>query len=663
MNPLSRRIVTIAAGAALTMAVAGGVVAGTQSSDEEALAPTRQAANASIEDKVAALVKQMTTKEKLEQVQLLADWQATDAEAKAGLGGVFSQVDPAKINHLQHVAVEQSRLHIPILFAFDTIHGYRTVFPIPLGAASSFDPSSPRPTPRSAPASRRPWASSRSTARWSTSRTNHAGAGSPRAAARTRTSGRRSPRPGSRVTRARDYSRRTRWPPASKHFAAYGAARGRPRVQHHRHVRVRAAQPLPAAVQGRGGRRRGHRDVLVQRDQRRPRLREPRHRDRAPQERVGLRRLRRVRLHRRRRAAGVPAGQARTAGRAATVSRPTVPAPARSRSTRAPTRRWSARTSATSASSCSPQRRDPDVAAQRRGPADPAGEVPRRPVRPPVRRPDEGRPTRPASSRPDDRAAARNAANESMVLLKNDGATLPLDPSEVDRRDRAARATTSTTCSARGGARAGTPTRCRVFTGIRAQDPNTTFTPGCTPSRQRPARQHPGRRMRLRRRLRGRRRRRQAADQVVLALGETREMSGESAARSDIDLPGHAAGADRRDQGDRQAVRGGAVQRPAADAGRRSSRRHRRSSRPGSRASRPATRSPTRVRKDNPGGKLSVSFPRASARCRSTTTTSPPGGRATPRQKWNSRYRDLPSCDPLYPFGYGLSYTTFTCPT
>ena len=59
MNPLSRRIVTIAAGAALTMAVAGGVVAGTQSADEEALAPARQTANASIENKVAALVKQM----------------------------------------------------------------------------------------------------------------------------------------------------------------------------------------------------------------------------------------------------------------------------------------------------------------------------------------------------------------------------------------------------------------------------------------------------------------------------------------------------------------------------------------------------------------------------------------------------------------------------
>ena len=44
------------------------------------------------------------------------------------------------INKYQHDAVENSRLHIPILFAFDTIHGFRTIFPIPLGTASSFDP-------------------------------------------------------------------------------------------------------------------------------------------------------------------------------------------------------------------------------------------------------------------------------------------------------------------------------------------------------------------------------------------------------------------------------------------------------------------------------------------------------------------------------------------
>ena len=82
----------------------------------------------------------MTTKEKLQQVQLLSDGQITDADAEAGVGGVFSLTDPEKINHFQRLAVEKSRLGIPILFAYDTIHGYRTIFPVPLGAASSFDP-------------------------------------------------------------------------------------------------------------------------------------------------------------------------------------------------------------------------------------------------------------------------------------------------------------------------------------------------------------------------------------------------------------------------------------------------------------------------------------------------------------------------------------------
>src|SRR4051794_10236771 len=129
---------------AATLAISGvgaGVLAATQSSDEQALAPARAPADRSIERKVNKLVHQMTVDEKLQQVQLLSDGRITDADAKAGVGGVFSLIDPVKINHFQHVAVEQSRLHIPILFAFDTIHGFRTIFPIPLGAASSFDPS------------------------------------------------------------------------------------------------------------------------------------------------------------------------------------------------------------------------------------------------------------------------------------------------------------------------------------------------------------------------------------------------------------------------------------------------------------------------------------------------------------------------------------------
>src|SRR4051812_1387430 len=136
---------------ASTVAVAALVLGGTaygssalthgRSDDEAALAAARKAPSRGIEARVNALLARMTTKEKLEQVQLLSDGQITDADAKAGVGGVFSLVDPAKINHYQHIAVEQSRLHIPIMFAYDTIHGFRTVFPIPLGAASSFDPS------------------------------------------------------------------------------------------------------------------------------------------------------------------------------------------------------------------------------------------------------------------------------------------------------------------------------------------------------------------------------------------------------------------------------------------------------------------------------------------------------------------------------------------
>ena len=59
---------------------------------------------------------------------------------------MFSETDPALINKYQHDAVEHSRLGIPILFAYDTIHGFRTIFPIPLGTASSFDPTWPGPT-------------------------------------------------------------------------------------------------------------------------------------------------------------------------------------------------------------------------------------------------------------------------------------------------------------------------------------------------------------------------------------------------------------------------------------------------------------------------------------------------------------------------------------
>ena len=125
----------------LSTALAGGVVAATQSSDEAALQPSRARASQDVERRVDALIAKMSLQDKLNQIQLIADWQINGDPSWADkpVGGVFSLVDPDKINEYQHRAMN-SRLKIPILFAYDTIHGYRTIFPIPLGAASSFDP-------------------------------------------------------------------------------------------------------------------------------------------------------------------------------------------------------------------------------------------------------------------------------------------------------------------------------------------------------------------------------------------------------------------------------------------------------------------------------------------------------------------------------------------
>jgi beta-glucosidase len=84
----------------------------------------------------------MTLEEKLGQLQLVGTETAARAALATGqLGGVFSVVGAAKLNALQHIAVEQTRLRIPLIFGLDVIHGYTTNFPIPLAQGASFDPS------------------------------------------------------------------------------------------------------------------------------------------------------------------------------------------------------------------------------------------------------------------------------------------------------------------------------------------------------------------------------------------------------------------------------------------------------------------------------------------------------------------------------------------
>jgi beta-glucosidase len=145
MRRLRLRASIAAALVALGVAAAGGVVAQTQrSDDEQALEPTRQPADKSIEARVTELLNKMTLEEKLQQIQLLPDFMVAGEDGenlvRRGLGSVLSLTDPARIRELQRIAVEETRLKIPLLFAFDTIHGFRTVFPIPLGTGASFDP-------------------------------------------------------------------------------------------------------------------------------------------------------------------------------------------------------------------------------------------------------------------------------------------------------------------------------------------------------------------------------------------------------------------------------------------------------------------------------------------------------------------------------------------
>ncbi|NGM63747.1 beta-glucosidase BglX [Sphingobacterium sp. SGR-19] len=98
---------------------------------------------------ISELMGKMTVEEKIGQLNLVTGGEAVtgsvvstgvEAKIKAGqIGGIFSMSSPAKIRAAQELAVKQSRLGIPIIFGMDVIHGYKTMFPIPLGLAATWD--------------------------------------------------------------------------------------------------------------------------------------------------------------------------------------------------------------------------------------------------------------------------------------------------------------------------------------------------------------------------------------------------------------------------------------------------------------------------------------------------------------------------------------------
>ena len=104
----------------------------------------------SIEKKIDELLHKMTLEEKVGQLVQYSAGQPTgpgtgrtdydDMIRKGEVGALFNITTARQVNAFQHVAVEQSRLHIPLLFGLDVIHGFRTEFPIPLGLSASWNP-------------------------------------------------------------------------------------------------------------------------------------------------------------------------------------------------------------------------------------------------------------------------------------------------------------------------------------------------------------------------------------------------------------------------------------------------------------------------------------------------------------------------------------------
>ncbi len=654
MSTNGRRAAIGAAVLALSSGVAGGVFAANKSSDEAALQPTRQAADRNIERRVSTLLARMTLREKLQQIQLLSDGQITDAEAKDGVGSVFSLVDPDKINHLQKVAVEESRLGIPILFAYDTIHGFRTIFPIPLGAASSFDPSVASDDHRfgareSAAVGLKqiysPMVDVSHEPRWG--RISEAGGEDPYlnsvfAAARVK------------AAQGDDYSRPDKVVTSVKHYAAYGQPEGgrdyNTTDMSEQRLRNLYLPPFKAAVDagadtamcsfnaingvGGCGNHTLETDVLkgewgfdgfIESDY------------------TAVAEL-----------------------RACPAKTPDEGSCGHGNAADGPAAAALALNSGTDSEMVSTFIRD--YGAQLLS----DGRISRARVDDAVRRilrvkfraglfehpyvdPAQAEA---AQLRPDAVAAARKAAGRSMVLLKNQGGILPLDPGK---------STAVIGPLAKNGhdmlgpwwGRGRDEDAVTVFDAIKAQNPNTTYAEGCSIADKEPPTNTPADECGSDAGFDEAVATAQAADQVVLALGESRGQSGEAAARSEIDLPGLQEELIARIKatgkpfvvvlfnGRPLTLEGVEGPSPAI-----------------LEAWFPGVQAGNAVADVlfgtvNPGGKLPVSFPRRVGQVPIYYNHEPTGRPCDAGSKYNSRYRDIPSCDPQYVFGFGLSYTSF----
>ena len=479
---------------------------------------------------------------------------------------MFSLVDPAKIDHLQHIAVEQSRLHIPILFAYDTIHGYRTIFPVPLGAASSFDPAVAQADARigareSAVVGLKqiysPMVDVSHEPRWGRIVEGNGEdpyVGSVMAAARVK------------GAQGSDYSKRNKVVTSVKHFVGYGQPEGgrdyNTTDMSESTLRNLYLPPFKAAIDA------GSDTVMCSFNTINgvPGCANPYTETDILKDEWGFDGF-------------IESDYTAVAEtRACPPVNPDEGPCGHGTAADGPEAGANALMAGTDSEMVSTYIRDygSKLLSQHRITMGRLDDAVRRILRIKFRAGlfdhpyvDQAKAADPASFlTPADRAAARTAAGKSMVLLKNDDATLPFDPSKKtavigplgdDQHDMLGP----------WWGRGEDADAVSVLDGVKAQSPGATFAQGCTLSNDEPPAYDPANDCTSADGFADAVAAAEAADQVVLALGETREMSGEAATRIDARPPRSAAGAHRRDQGHRQAVRGRAVQRPAADARRR----------------------------------------------------------------------------------------------
>jgi beta-glucosidase len=636
--------------------VAGALAAGTLTatnvladgggaSDERALAPVRGAPDRSVERRVDRLLARMTTEEKLQQVQLLSDGQITDEDARAGVGGVFSLTDPARIDELQRIAMTESRLKIPILFAFDTIHGYRTIFPVPLGAASSFDPDVARTDAKIGARESTtvgikqiysPMVDLSHEPRWGRIVEGNGEdpyLGSVFAAARVK------------GAQGDDYSRPDRAITSVKHFVAYGEPEGGRDYDttdlSEQRLRNLYLPPFKAAIEA------GADTVMCSFNAINgvPGCANPYTETDILKKEWGFDGF----------------VESDYTAVTETINHGTAADDAEAGA--------NALMAGTDSEMVSTTIRDhgEELLADGRITMKRLDDAVRRILRVKFRaglfeRPyvDQAKAVDPASFlTPADREAARTAAGRSMVLLQNDDRTLPLDPAK-NTAVIGPLADSQHDLLGPWWGRGEDGDVVSVLSGITAGSTGTTtYAQGCALSNEEPPDYDPAEDCPSDAGFAEAVAAANAADQVVLAVGETREMSGEAATRSTLDLPGR-----QEELIDAIAATGKPVVVVLLN-GRPLTLGDVVDSAPAVlEAWFPGVEGGNAVAdvvfgEVNPGGKLPVSFPQRLGQVPIYYNHEPTGRPCDVTQKYNSRYRDLRSCDPLLPFGFGLSYTTF----